>query len=310
MSSPSSAMAVPVLLPRHVAVLLLAGVATLFAGNHVAARLAFDEGTGLLLAVLVRSAVALAVLIVLFMAQGKRLVLPAGARRWQLLAGLMVAVQSLCLYSAVARIPVVVALLLMNTFPIQLALLTWALGGPRPTLRAALIMAVILAGLVVVLDVPTLVASPQALGEEWLTGVAFGLGAAAAFSFALWITEHRLAEVGSTLRSLLTMLTVLVAMLLAGAMSLVPGGMALPASATGWAGLVSLAVLYSVAFSVLFISVPRLEMARNAPVMNVEPVASLALGYLVLGQMLSGIQLIGGGIVLGGIVLLSLSRRP
>ncbi|EWH02592.1 EamA family transporter [Halomonas sp. BC04] len=304
----SSAMAVPDLLPRHVAVLLLAGVATLFAGNHVAARLAFDEGTGLLLAVLVRSAVALAVLVVLFIAQGKRLVVPAGARRWQLLAGLMVAVQSLCLYSAVARIPVVVALLLMNTFPIQLALLTWALGGPRPTLRAALIMGVILVGLVVVLDVPTLLIAPEALGEEWLAGVAFGLGAATAFSLALWITEHHLGEVGSTLRSLLTMLTVLAAMLLAGAMSLVPGGMALPASATGWAGLVSLAVLYSVAFSVLFISVPRLEMARNAPVMNVEPVASLALGYLVLGQMLSGIQLIGGGIVLGGIVVLSLSR--
>ncbi|RDB44185.1 EamA/RhaT family transporter [Halomonas sp. DQ26W] len=308
MATPSSTLAVPDLLPRHVAVLLLAGVATLFAGNHVAARLAFDEGTGLLLAVLVRSSVALAVLLVLFLAQGKRLALPAGARRWQLLAGLMVAVQSLCLYSSVARIPVVVALLLMNTFPIQLALLTWVLGGLRPTLWAALIMAVILAGLVVVLDVPGLVASPQALGEEWLAGVAFGLGAATAFSFALWLTEHRLAEVGSTLRSLLTMLTVLVAMLMAGAIDLVPGGMALPASTTGWVGLVALAVLYSVAFSVLFISVPRLEMARNAPVMNVEPVASLVLGYLVLGQMLSGVQLIGGGIVLGGIVLLSVSR--
>ncbi|MCE8032650.1 MAG: DMT family transporter [Halomonas sp.] len=297
------------LLPRHFAVLLLASVATLFAGNHVAARLAFDEGTGLLLAVLVRSAVALSVLAVLFLLQRKRFAFPAGAGRWQLLAGLMVAIQSLCLYSAVARIPVVVALLLMNTFPIQLALLTWALGGPRPTLRAALIMAAILVGLVVVLDVPAWLASPESLGPDWLPGVAFGLGAAAAFSGALWITEHHLGEVGSTLRSLLTMLTVLVVMVVAGALHLVPGGMALPASGTGWGALAALALLYSVAFSVLFISVPRLEMARNAPVMNVEPVASLLLGYLVLGQMLSGTQLIGGAIVLGGIVVLSLSPR-
>ncbi|MGR2740562.1 EamA family transporter [Billgrantia sp. Q4P2] len=309
MSTNTAALGSASLLPRHFAVLLLASVATLFAGNHVAARLAFDEGTGLLLAVLVRSAVALSVLAVLFLLQRKRFSFPAGAGRWQLLAGLMVAIQSLCLYSAVARIPVVVALLLMNTFPIQLALLTWVLGGPRPTLRAALIMAVILVGLVVVLDVPAWLATPEALGPDWLPGVAFGLGAAAAFSCALWITEHHLSGVGSTLRSLLTMLTVLVVMVAAGALQLVPGGMALPASPTGWGALAALALLYSVAFSVLFISVPRLEMARNAPVMNVEPVASLLLGYLVLGQMLSGMQLIGGAIVLGGIVVLSLSPR-
>jgi len=299
----------PGLLPRHLAIAILVAVATLFASNHVAARLAFDEGTGLLLAVLVRSATALAVLVVLFLWQRKRISFPAGAGRWQLLAGLMVAIQSLCLYAAVARIPVVVALLLMNTFPIQLALLTWALGGPRPTLRAALIMTAILVGLVVVLDIPAWLAAPEALGPEWLQGIAFGLGAAAAFSVALWTTEHHLGEVGSTLRSLLTMLTVLVLMIVAGVLQLVPGGMAMPATPAGWGALAALALLYSVAFSVLFISVPRLEMARNAPVMNVEPVASLLLGYLVLGQMLSGTQLVGGAIVLGGIVALSLSPR-
>ncbi|WP_422667554.1 EamA family transporter [Billgrantia lactosivorans] len=179
MSTDTAALGSVSLLPRHLAVLLLACVATLFAGNHVAARLAFDEGTGLLLAVLVRSAVALVVLSALFLWQGKRVSLPAGSGYWQLLAGLMVAIQSLCLYSAVARIPVVVALLLMNTFPIQLALITWALGGPRPTLRAALIMAAILVGLVIVLDVPAWLASPETLGPEWLPGVAFGLGRAA-----------------------------------------------------------------------------------------------------------------------------------
>ena len=307
MTSSSSGSAIR--LPRHLAITILASVATLFAANHVAARLAFDEGTGLLLAVLARSALALSVLAALLLWQRPRLELPAGTGRWQILAGLMVAIQSLCLYSSVARIPVVVALLLMNTFPIMLALLTWALGGPRPTLRTASIMAVILVGLVVVLDVPAWLAAPDALGPEWLPGVAFGLGAAAAFSAALWITEHHLSEVGSTLRSLLTMLTVLLVMLVAGVLQLVPGGMTLPASTVGWGALVALAVLYSVAFSVLFISVPRLEMARNAPVMNVEPVASLLLGYLVLGQVLSGSQLLGGAIVLGGIVMLSLSPR-
>lgn len=296
--------------PRPLAVMLLMGVATMFAGNHVAARVAFDEGTGLLLAILLRSSVALLILASLIVVQRKRLSLPPATRPWQLVVGLLITVQSLCLYSAVARIPVVVALLLMNTFPIQLALLTWVLGGPRPTGRAILIMAIILAGLVVVLDVPTWLFSPTGMGENWLAGVGFGLGAAAFFSMALWVTEHRLSDVGSTLRSLLTMLTVLLAMLAAGGLGLVPGGMDLPGSTTGWVGLMALGLLYAIAFSTLFICVPRLDMARNAPAMNMEPVAALMMGYLVLGQVLSATQLIGGAIVLGGILLLGLSKHP
>ncbi|MBB3331357.1 drug/metabolite transporter (DMT)-like permease [Halomonas campaniensis] len=309
MSTPRAASAAPMPYPRPLALLLMGGLATLFAANHVAARVAFDEGTGLLLAILVRSGVALAILAVLVAVQRKRLALPPRTRPWQLAVGLLVAVQSLCLYSAVARIPVVVALLLMNTLPIQLALLTWALGGPRPTLRAALIMGVILVGLVVVLDVPAWLAGPDAMGPGWIAGVAFGLAAASAFSCALWITEHRLAEVGSTLRTLLTMLTVLVAMLVAGGLGLVPGGMALPASVPGWAGLAALGLCYAVAFSTLFICVPRLDMARNAPAMNMEPVAALVLGYLILGQALTPVQLVGGGIVVAGILVLGFSRR-
>ena len=52
--------AVPAHFPRQIAVLILVVVACSFAGNHVAARLAFENGTGLLLAILCRSGVALA----------------------------------------------------------------------------------------------------------------------------------------------------------------------------------------------------------------------------------------------------------
>lgn len=297
------------MLPRPLAIMLLCSVATLFATNHVAARVAFDEGTGLLLAILVRSSVAVVVLGTLVLLQRKSLRLPVGTAGWQLLVGLLVVVQSLSLYSAVARIPVVVALLLMNTLPIQLALISWAMGGSRPTPRAALIMGVILVGLVVVLDVPTWLADPAAMGSGWFLGIGLGLAAAFVFSWALWITEHRLAEVGSTLRSLLTMLTVLVSMLAAGAAGLVPGGMDLPQSPAGVWGLAALGLFYGVGFSILFISVPRLNMARNAPALNMEPVAALVLGYLILGQTLSPVQLMGGGMVLVGIVILGVSNK-
>ncbi|WP_447895371.1 EamA family transporter [Vreelandella sp. GE22] len=295
-------------LPRHLAIMLLVTVASMFAANHVSARLAFDNGTGLLLAILTRSGVACLILITLVWVQRKSLWLPRGAWPWQLAVGLLITVQSLSLYSAVARLPVVVALLLVNTFPIQLALLSWALGGPRPTLRQCLIMGTILIGLLVVLDIPSWLATPQSMGPEWMAGIGFGLLAGFVFANALWITEHRLASVGSTLRTLLTMQTVFFAMVIGAVTGAVPGGMDLPGNGAGWTGLVLLALLYGTGFSTLFISVPRLDMARNAPVMNLEPVASLVFGYFVLGQMLGPVQLLGGAVVVGGIVVLSLSK--
>ncbi len=296
-------------LPRHLAIALLLTVGTMFAANHVSARLAFDNGTGLLLAVLTRSGLACLILIVLITVQKKSLWLPRGTWPWQLAVGLLITIQSVSLYSAVARLPVVIALLLVNTFPIQLALLSWALGGPRPTLRSSLIMGTILIGLLIVLDIPAWVTRADGVGPEWLAGIAFGLTAAFVFACALWITENRLALVGSTLRSLLTMQTVFFAMVIGGILGVVPGGMSLPDNSQGWIGLGLLALLYATGFSTLFIFVPRLNMARNAPVMNIEPVASLVIGYFVLGQMLSLGQLIGGAMVVSGIVALSVSRQ-
>jgi drug/metabolite transporter (DMT)-like permease len=52
-------------------------------------------------------------------------------------------------------------------------------------------------------------------------------------------------------------------------------------------------------------SVPRLDMAKNAPVMNIEPLATLLMGWVVLDQMLSAGQVLGGVIVVTGIVLLT-----
>ncbi|WNL38107.1 DMT family transporter [Halomonas sp. PAMB 3232] len=295
-------------LPRKLALALLVTVACAFAANHVSARLAFDNGTGLLLAILTRSGVACTILLTLVAVKRKRLWLPRAAWPWQLAVGCLITIQSLALYSAVARLPVVIALLLANTFPIQLALLTWALGGARPSLRQCVIMGTILLGLLVVLDIPAWLIQAETLGSEWALGIALGLLSAFVFSSALWITEHRLAGVGSTLRSLLTMQTVFVAMIIGAALGVVPGGMSLPENSQGWVGLSLLALLYGAGFSTLLICVPRLDMARNAPVMNIEPVASLVFGYFVLGQTLGPVQLLGGAVVVGGIVILGLSK--
>ena len=296
------------LFPRKLAVALLALLACSFAGNHIAARMAFDDDTGVLLAILCRSGITFLVLASLVLWQRQPLSLPTGARRWQLLLGLLIATQSLCLYSAVARIPVALALLVGNTFPMLLALLTWALGGARPTGRTVLFMGLILCGLVLALDVPAHLGGNGEANPHWLLGVGLAFCAACVFACALWITDHKLAAVRGPVRSLLTLLIVFASMLVAGASGAMPSGLALPASGSGWAALASLVVLYGVAFTLLFVCVPRLNMAQNAPVMNVEPIATLLLGWALLDQQLSGVQLLGGAVVVCGIVLLTYRR--
>lgn len=293
--------------PRLLAVAILICTSSAFAANHIAARIAFDQGTGLLLAILCRSGLTLLVLLGLLLIRRDSLRLPPATTGWQLLLGLLIATQSFCVYSAVARIPVAVALLVVNLAPLFLALLTWALGGPRPTRRTALLMGLILIGLSLVLDVPARLAGSDD-GVQWGAGIAFGVMAAAVFAVALWITEQRLASVPGTLRSMMTIGVVFLAAATAGFSGAMPDGVALPADSAGWLALACLTLLYGTAFSVLFICMPRLDIARNAPVMNIEPLASLLFAWLILDQALGGMQLLGGALVVSGIVLLALRR--
>ncbi|MBB2493985.1 EamA family transporter [Aquipseudomonas ullengensis] len=295
--------------PRLLAVLILVFTSSSFAANHIAARIAFDHQTGLLLAILCRSGVTLLLLAGLVLWRRESLRLPRGSWGWQLLLGLLIALQSFCVYSAVARIPVALALLVVNLAPILLALLTWALGGAAPTRRTALLMGMILLGLVFVLDVPARLAGQAGSEPRWLAGVLFGFSAAAVFACALWITDHKLARIPGTVRSLLTMSVVFSSAALAGNSGLLEGGMSLPNASAGWWALGCLIVLYGMAFSTLFICMTRLDLARNAPVMNVEPVASLLFGWLILDQLLAAGQIVGGVIVLAGIVLLTYRKQ-
>lgn len=297
------------LLPRRVAIPTLLALGCLFAANHVASRIAFDHGTGVLFAMLMRTGVTALVLTALVAWRRPTLRLPPGSLRWLLLVGPLMAVQGLLMYSAVARIPVALALLVTNVYPLLLVLLTWALGGARPTGRTSLLMGLILFGLALALDVPGRLAERSAMRPEWSTGIAQSFGAAVLFAFSLWVNEHKLRALPGTVRSMLLLwiaLSTMAAIALAG---LLPEALSPPQDGTGRIALAVLLALYCVGFSIFFVLMPRLDMLRNASVLNIEPVATLLLGWLVLGQTLGGMQLAGGAVVLLGIVLLAYRGR-
>src|SRR5271165_2179022 len=140
-------------IPRPLGVFLLLAIATTFGSNHISARIAFDHGANVITAVAFRSAGTALFLTALLLLNRVPLALPRPTLVRGLAIGLVLAVQSFCLYSAVARIPVALALLAFNTFPMMLSLISWAAGSERPSRRAIVAMPVALVGLAFALDV-------------------------------------------------------------------------------------------------------------------------------------------------------------
>ena len=286
-------------------VLALLVIAVTFAGNHVAARIAFDDGASVATAVAVRSGVTAIALFALLCAFGVQMALPRPTVVRACAIGVLVALQSFCLYSAVARIPVALALLAFNTFPMLLALMSWGSGAGRPTLRTLLAMPVALAGLALALDVFGRSGDFAGRWAEIGAGVGWALGAALSFALVLLLTGRWLKDMDGRLRTLLTMAVTAAVVGLAGAAM---DAFSLPRNPQGWLGLALLTVFYGTAITALFVVLPRLGAANYAVVLNIEPIAVLFLAWGILGQSVTALQLLGALIVIGAITVPALRR--
>jgi drug/metabolite transporter (DMT)-like permease len=283
-------------------------IALMMGANHVAARIAFNNGVDVATAVVFRSVVTALVLVLLLRLQRARPRFTARHRRMLPAIGLLVGVQSLCLYSSVARLPVALALLAFNTYPIWTAF--WARVVYRQRAERALLIAmpIILLGLALALDVFGAASGLGAAGQ-WArigAGVAFALAAAGTFGLALVITQHETADVDGRVRTATTMTIAGVVALITVA---VQGGFHLPSAPPGWWGLATLTFLYGTAFTIMFTVLPKLGVVGNSAIMNVEPVFALVLAWLILGQAIAPVQVIGALIVVGAVMVLGMRKR-
>ena len=283
-------------------------IAALMGANHVAARLAFNHGVDVPTAVSFRSGATALVVGALLLIQRVPLALTARQRKALPLIGVLIAIQSLCLYSAVARLPVALALLVFNSFPLMTALWARVLYRHRPERALLIAMPVILLGLVLALDVLGAASGLGAAGQwrEIGAGVAFALGASTTFGLALVLTQHEAGGLDGRLRTFATMAMVA---LLAGAAVVWRGGLALPVAPAGGWGLALLTLLYGTGITILFTVLPRLGVVGNSAVMNVEPVFALVLAWLILDQHIAPVQVVGALVVVGAVIWLGTRRK-
>ena len=286
--------------------LLLIGL--MMGANHVAARVAFGSGLDVATAVAVRSGItALVVGLLIRWARVPLIDLSSRQKGALLLIGTLIGLQSQCLYSSVARLPVALALLAFNTYPLFTAMWDRVLYKNAPSRAMVLTMPVILLGLGLALDVMG-AASGLGAGTQWAqmgAGVAFALAAAASFGLALIVTQHETQGLDGRWRTLFNMSTALViALVVVG----VHGAPHWPSTNAGWGGLAALSFLYGTAFTIMFTVLPKLGAASYAAIMNVEPIFALLLAWWVLGQAIAPSQVLGALLVVGAVIWLGLRK--
>ncbi len=283
-------------------------IALMMGANHVAARLAFNNGVDVATAVAFRSGVTASVLVILLFIQRAPVALNRRHKRYLPAIGLLIGVQSLCLYSAVARLPVALALLAFNTYPLWAALWDRLLYKRQPERAVLMAMPVLMVGLAMALDVFGAASGLGAAGQWGRigAGVAFALAAGATFGLAMILTQHEAGDLDGRLRTASTMLfTGLMALVVVTAQ----GGFHMPQATPGWFGLAALTFLYGTAFTIMFTVLPKLGVAGNSAIMNVEPVFALVLAWLILGQSIAAIQVAGALLVVGTVMVLGLRKR-
>ncbi|MBK0391446.1 DMT family transporter [Ramlibacter algicola] len=283
-------------------------IAVMMGANHVAARIAFNNGVDVATAVVFRSTVTALVIIAILASQRVKVAFTARHKKMLPVIGLLIGIQSLCLYSAVARLPVALALLAFNTYPIWTAIWSGIVYRTRPEKAMLLAMPVILFGLALALDVLGAASGLGAAGQ-WSrigAGVGFALAAAATFALALVLTQHEAGDVDGRVRTATTMC---MASLVALVTVTLQGGFHLPTAPAGWGGIAALTFLYGTAFTIMFTVLPKLGVVGNSAIMNVEPVFALVLGWLILGQAIAPIQVVGALIVVGAVMVLGMRKK-
>ena len=280
------------------ATLFIAATATTFAMGSTMIRFAYDAGANTLAVVTVRATVAaLGLGLVLLL---RRVPLRLSFREcWvAILMGVIIAGYTGAMYLSMVYMPIALTVLTFYTYPIFTGLFAWLTGQERFGLAGALALLLGFLGLVLALDV-----SRSAFS---LTGAFCAIIGALGFTAVLILSAWLFPKVTDTRpRTFLILLTSSVVCILAVWVS---GAIALPIGLLGWTGLLTSSLCYAVGITGVLFAAAVLGSARVAVVMNVEPIASLVLTFLILGDRLRPIQLGGAAFVIIAIFLVA-SRR-
>ncbi|HUZ73844.1 MAG TPA: DMT family transporter [Stellaceae bacterium] len=279
---------------------LIALTASTFALGSTLIRFAYDAGAGTLTIVMTRTTVA-AVGLALVLGVARTPLRFDRRERWAApLIGLFMAGYSGAFYMGMEYMPVALTVVTFYTYPLLTGLFGWLTGQERFGATGLVALPLAFFGLVLALDVSG--------GSFSLVGASWAMLGALGFSAVLILSGLLLPRRSDTRpRTLVMLATASVACIV---VTLASGEIWFPTTALGWAGLMGSALCYAVAMTSILFFAAVLGATRVAVVMNVEPIASLVLTFLILGERLRPTQLVGVLFVVAAIFLFRPRRAP
>ena len=285
---------------RGIAMALAVGMA--FAANTTLAALAYRGGATPLAVLIARATTAFVVLFLLLGLRGVPRNLAPMRRRGALALGVIFSAYSFAVLSAIQYLPVGLVVATFYVFPILVGLVEWRSGRQPFNARIAMVLLIAFSGIVLATDVLATHAHAQVLG--------LSLTLLGAVGVTVVITLSARVRAGGDSRPVtLHMLGAALAVFVL--IAAVSGGAALPHTALAWGGFIAGPLFYAFGVITLFVVMAEIGPVKNSLLMNIEPVTSVTLGYLVLDQHLRALQLVGIALVVGAVLLVeSGTLRP
>ena len=225
-------------------------------------------------------------------------VLPPGQAVQCVLVGLLFCGELYGLLSSVRYIPVGLAMLIMYTYPLMIAVAGWVTGDESFTADRLLAILAAFAGLALALGTPD-------TEIDW-RGVAWAVFTAVTFSALLIVSGRTMRNVD---RRILMLYLTSTAAAIVGIVSLTAVSLEWPRTHQGWMLLAASTGLYVVASTLLYVAIKMIGPFRTAIIDNSAPIWAIVLAALLLGQRMNAAQLFGGALVIGAVLLVQLSLR-
>src|SRR5688572_29773618 len=270
----------------------LLAFATSFAMVGICTALAQGGGADPLTVVTLRTVGTVALFLAWFQWMKVPLRLPPRERAVAAAIGIPLCVNNYLLNLAIAEIPVPLVVLLFYLWPAITTAVSWLTGKERFGWMRLAGLALAFAGIALALNVD--------LTAAQMKGVWLALGAAFAWSATFLLISHFF-HGGSTRQATLPSTATAAVIFVVG--SVLAGGLTLPKTDLGWAGVLGVPFFYAFAMIGLFVATARLGPMRVGFYMNFEPIAAVVLAALILGQRLEPVQLAGGALVVAALFL-------
>ncbi|HWJ66896.1 MAG TPA: DMT family transporter [Nocardioides sp.] len=266
----------------------------------VFAKAAYGDGVSVQALLLVRFAMAAAVLLAVAAGTGALRRLTPRAVAVGLAMGVFgYAVQSTFYFSALQHLDASLVALVFYVYPATVMVAAIAIGRESPSRRRLGALGVALAGTVLVL-------AGAATGQFDVLGVLLALGAAGTYTCYILVGDRVTGGIPPVALSGLVCAGAAAAFLVAGAAR---GGTDLGFEPRAWIWLTAIALVGTVGGVLMFFAgLARVGPSTAAILSAVEPVTTVGSAALVFGEVLTPAQLAGGALVLAAVVLVQL--RP